>query len=71
MAILSVALRKTSNASSKSMPWIVIEVELRWKLRWPWMHLQRLMQLLIGVLLLRVVVNLVNFPKYLLSSQSR
>ena len=33
MAVLSAALRKTSDASSKSMPWIVIEVELRWKLR--------------------------------------
>jgi hypothetical protein len=39
------------------MPSNVIEVELRWKLRWPWMHLRRLAQSLIGALLLRVAVH--------------
>ena len=71
MAVLSAALRRTSDASRLSMPSNVIEVELRWKLRWPWMHLRRLTQSLLGALLLRVAVNLANFPKSLLSSQSR
>ena len=71
MVVLSAALRRTLDVSSESMPWIVINVELRWKLRCPWMHLQRLTQSLIGALLFRVAVNLENFPKSLLSSHSR
>ena len=35
MVVLSAALRRTLDVSSESMPWIVINVELRWKLRCP------------------------------------
>jgi hypothetical protein len=71
IANLSAALRRTSDASSVSMPWTVMDVELRGKLRWPWMHLRRLKKSLIEALLLRVAVNLANFPKNLLSNLSR
>ncbi len=42
IVFLSAVLRRTSDASRASIPWIVMDVELRWKLRWPWMHLRRL-----------------------------
>jgi len=70
IALLSAALRRTSDALRLSMPWIVTDVELRWKLRCLWMHHRRLTQSLIGALLLSVAVNLANFPKNLLSSLS-
>jgi hypothetical protein len=63
-------LCRISEAARLSIPLIVILVELKWKFKCPWMHRQGWTQLLIGVLLPNVAVNLANLPKYLFSSPS-
>jgi hypothetical protein len=68
IVIYSAGLHRISDASSTSIPWSVIDVKLRWKLRWLWIHLCRQIQLLIGALFPNVAVNLANFPKKLLLS---
>jgi hypothetical protein len=50
------------------MPLIVMDVELKWKFRWPWMHCRKHVQLLKGELFPSVAVSLANLPKYLVSS---
>jgi hypothetical protein len=60
-----VELRRTSDASRLSIPWIVREVELRWKLRWPCIHCRNLVQLLRGALFSSVLVNFCELPKIL------
>jgi hypothetical protein len=54
-----------------SIPLMVIDVELRWKLRWPCIHLRSHVQLLKGALFSNVAMNFANFPKYLFSSLSQ
>jgi hypothetical protein len=65
------ALRITSNVSRWLIPLMVIDVELRWKLRWPCMHLRSHVQSLRGALFSNVAVNLANFLKYLFSNLSQ
>ncbi len=66
--VLAVGLRTLSDASRLSIPLIVTDVELKWKLRWPWMHRLRQAQLLRGGSLPRVVVSLAKFSEYFVSS---
>jgi hypothetical protein len=62
------AFLRTSDASRSSMPMIVMNMELKWKFRWPWMHHHKRVQLLKEALFPSVAVSLANLPKYLVSS---
>jgi hypothetical protein len=54
---------RTSDVSRSSMPLIVMDVELKWQFRWPWMHHRKHIQLLKKTLFPSVGVSLANFPK--------
>jgi hypothetical protein len=54
-AFLSISL-----APRLLVPRIVMDVELKWKFKWPWMHLRSRVQLLSRALLPRVAVSLAN-----------
>ena len=61
-------LRTISGAPRSLIPLMVINVELKWKFRCPWMHRLRQGQLLRGASFPNVAVSLANLPKYLVSS---